>query len=97
MLKFEFPKQFHVEHNKIKLFLLCHWSYEMFWSLKLLYISMRSWVQILVYVKIYIVYMYIDVSHKYNTQTCTVVMNSFKCFIEKSNIEKLWSATNSLL
>ncbi len=32
--------------------------------------------------------MYIDVSHKYNTQTCRVVMNSFKCFIEKSNIEK---------
>lgn len=27
--------------------------------------------------------MYIDVSHKYNTQTCTMVMNSFKCFIEK--------------
>jgi hypothetical protein len=60
----------------------------MFWWLKLLYISMRSWLQIFVYVKIYIVYMYIDVSHKYNTQTCRVVMNSFKCFIEKSNIEK---------
>lgn len=46
---------------------------------------MRSWVQILMYVKIYIVYVYIDVSHKYNTQTCTLVMNSFKYFIEKNS------------
>ncbi len=57
----------------------------MFWWLKLLCIYMRSWVQILMYVKIYIVYVYIDVSHKYNTQTCTLVMNSFKYFIEKNS------------
>jgi hypothetical protein len=45
VLKFEFPKQYHAKHDKIKLFHLYSQSVEIVWWLKLKCVSMRSWVQ----------------------------------------------------